>query len=88
MYSVHPTFTPESEYRYIAVRWTQYVLFKAPLPPLSKGGRGDGEGFGVRVVPYTDENRYSIPKSVVEDVGGPQPLSQKGRGDGGEVQII
>jgi hypothetical protein len=46
VYSVHPTFTPESEYRYIAVRWTQYVLFKAPLPPLSKGGwRGVwGEG--------------------------------------------
>jgi hypothetical protein len=33
--------------------------FSKPLsPPLSKGGRGDGEGFGVRAVPYRDEKRY------------------------------
>jgi hypothetical protein len=33
--------------------------FSKPLsPPLSKGGRGDGEGFGVRAVPYKHENRY------------------------------
>jgi hypothetical protein len=33
---------------------------KAPLPPLSKGGRGDGEGFGVRALPYINENRYIV----------------------------
>ncbi len=39
----------------------QYVRFKAPLPPLSKGGRGDGEGFGAAIaVPYTDEKRYIV----------------------------
>ena len=32
--------------------------------------------------------RYSNPNSIVEDDGGPQPLSQNGRGDGGEVQLI
>jgi hypothetical protein len=36
------------------------MYFSEPLsPPLSKGGRGDGEGFGVRAVPYGDEKRYS-----------------------------
>ncbi|MGL5195692.1 MAG: hypothetical protein ACRC8Y_19080, partial [Chroococcales cyanobacterium] len=35
---------------------------------------------------YDEDGTYSNPKSVVEDVGGPQPsAAQSGRGDGGEV---
>jgi hypothetical protein len=39
-----------------------YNIFFSPLHPLSKGGRGDGEGLGVRVLCQTDLDSLYIPK--------------------------